>query len=181
MVLIADDIVISARLDTFQTKKAVLYGTPQPASSDFGCLTISYLGHGVHLQLYITKGTVYTRDEMVFERLDIDSKLFATKSIQTPTNTPYMVPFLFCFNLERSVLVYFIIDFDCYYINYFQKHLLQVILVGALKENRSGIIQIRKISYKEGICAGNSLFDFPNDIFEKKSMLAEIYKTYNQY
>lgn len=96
LVLIADDIVISARLDTFQTKKAVLYGTPQPASSDFGCLTISYLGHGVHLQLYITKGTIYTRDEMVFERLDIDSKLFATKSIQTPTNAPYMVPFLIC-------------------------------------------------------------------------------------
>ncbi|XP_052685066.1 uncharacterized protein LOC128164975 [Crassostrea angulata] len=113
-----DEIVISARLDTFQTKNAVLYGTPQPASSDFGCLTISYLGHGVHLQLYITKGTVYTRDEMVFERRDIDSKLFARKSIQTPTNTPYMI-----------------------------------ILVGALKENRSGIIQIRKISYKEGICA----------------------------
>lgn len=39
--------------------------------------------------------------------------------------------------------------------------MLQVILVGALKENRSGIIQIRKISYKEGICAGN-------DIVEKK-------------
>lgn len=60
--------------------------------------------------------------------------------------------------------------------------MLQVILVGALKENRSGIIQIRKISYKEGICAGNSHFGFNNDIFEKKkSMLAEIYITYNQY
>lgn len=46
--------------------------------------------------------------------------------------------------------------------------MLQVILVGALKENRSGIIQIRKISYKEGICAGNSHFGFNNDIFEKK-------------
>lgn len=53
---------------------------------------------------------------------------------------------------------------------------MQIILLGALKENRSGIIQIRKISYKEGICAGyNSLFRFLNDIFEKKSMLAEIY------
>ena len=86
-------------LNSNEERRAILYSAPQLVSTDIGCLTMSYLGKDVHLQLYITKGTVYTRDEMVFERRDIDSKLFARKSIQTPTNTPYMVPFLFCFAL----------------------------------------------------------------------------------
>lgn len=96
MGLFADEIVVSATLDTFLNDTAVLYSTPQSVSSDFGCLTVSYLGHGVHLQLYITQGTVYRRNKMVYERRDIDSNLFATTSIQIPTNIPYMVLFLYC-------------------------------------------------------------------------------------
>nr|XP_034314027.1 relaxin receptor 2 [Crassostrea gigas] len=117
-----DDIVVTAKLDKTLTSNeedmAILYSTPQPVSSDFGCLTLSYKGKGVHLQLFITQGTIYTRNKMVFERRDVDSKLFASTSIQTPTNIPYMV-----------------------------------ILVGTFKANRSGIIQIGKISYENGICA----------------------------
>eukprot|EP00105_Crassostrea_gigas_P034028 XP_019918176.1 PREDICTED: uncharacterized protein LOC105317207 [Crassostrea gigas] len=117
-----DDIVVTAKLDKTLTRNeedmAILYSTPQPVSSDFGCLTLSYKGKGVHLQLFITQGTIYTRNKMVFERRDVDSKLFASTSIQTPTNIPYMV-----------------------------------ILVGTFKANRSGIIQIGKISYENGICA----------------------------
>lgn len=97
---IVDDIVVTAKLDKTLTSNeedmAILYSTPQPVSSDFGCLTLSYKGKGVHLQLFITQGTIYTRNKMVFERRDVDSKLFASTSIQTPTNIPYMVLFARC-------------------------------------------------------------------------------------
>lgn len=93
----ADGMVVSATLSSYmhRTNTSVLYSTPQPASSEFGCLTVSYLGQGVHLQFYITQGTLYTPDKMVFERRDIDSKLFASTSIQTPANIPYMVLFVY--------------------------------------------------------------------------------------
>lgn len=101
---IVDDIVVTAKLDktltSIEEERAVLYSRPQPVSSDFGCLTLSYKGNGVHLQLYITQGTVYTRNKMVFERRDVHSKLFATTSIQTPTNIPYMVLFARCLSLN---------------------------------------------------------------------------------
>lgn len=93
--LITDEAVVSAKiLTSYEERRAVLYSAPQPVSTDIGCLTMSYLGQGVQLQLYITQGTVYTPDKMIFERRDIDSKLFATTSIQTPTNIPYMVLFI---------------------------------------------------------------------------------------
>lgn len=93
----ADGMVVSATLSPYlyMTNTSILYSTPQPASSEFGCLTVSYLGQGVHLQIYITQGTLYTPDKMVFERRDIDPKLFASTSIQTPTNIPYMVLFVY--------------------------------------------------------------------------------------
>lgn len=83
-------------LNSNEERRAILYSAPQLVSTDIGCLTMSYLGKDVHLQLYITQGTVYTPKTMVFERRDIDSKLFATTSIQTPTNIPYMVLFICC-------------------------------------------------------------------------------------
>lgn len=102
--LIVDDIVVTAKLDKTLTSNeedmAILYSTPQPVSSDFGCLTLSYKGKGVHLQLFITQGTIYTRNKMVFERRDVDSKLFASTSIQTPTNIPYMVLFARCLSFD---------------------------------------------------------------------------------
>ncbi|XP_065926189.1 uncharacterized protein [Magallana gigas] len=119
---IDDEGVVSAKFLTTSSnegEKAVLYSAPQPASSDTSCLSMSYLGQNVRLQLYITQGTQYTRNKTVFERRDVDSKLFTKKSIQTPTNTPYMV-----------------------------------ILVITPKANRSGTIEIGKISYEKGICAG---------------------------
>lgn len=101
---IVDDIVVTAKLDKTLTSNeedmAILYSTPQPVSSDFGCLTLSYKGKGVHLQLFITQGTIYTRNKMVFERRDVDSKLFASTSIQTPTNIPYMVLFARCLSFD---------------------------------------------------------------------------------
>lgn len=101
---IVDDIVVTAKLDKTLTRNeedmAILYSTPQPVSSDFGCLTLSYKGKGVHLQLFITQGTIYTRNKMVFERRDVDSKLFASTSIQTPTNIPYMVLFARCLSFD---------------------------------------------------------------------------------
>nr|XP_034321274.1 uncharacterized protein LOC105335195 isoform X1 [Crassostrea gigas] len=118
---IDDEGVVSAKFLTTSSnegEKAVLYSAPQPASSDTSCLSMSYLGQNVRLQLYITQGTQYTRNKTVFERRDVDSKLFTKKSIQTPTNTPYMV-----------------------------------ILVITPKANRSGTIEIGKISYEKGICA----------------------------
>lgn len=101
---IVDDIVVTAKLDKTLTSNeedmAILYSTPQPVSSDFGCLTLSYKGKGVHLQLFITQGTIYTRNKMVFERRDVDSKLFASTNIQTPTNIPYMVLFARCLSFD---------------------------------------------------------------------------------
>lgn len=101
---IVDDTVVTAKLDKTLTSNeedmAILYSTPQPVSSDFGCLTLSYKGKGVHLQLFITQGTIYTRNKMVFERRDVDSKLFASTSIQTPTNIPYMVLFARCLSFD---------------------------------------------------------------------------------
>lgn len=101
---IVDDIVVTAKLDKTLTSNeedmAILYSKPQPVSSDFGCLTLSYKGKGVHLQLFITQGTIYTRNKMVFERRDVDSKLFASTSIQTPTNIPYMVLFARCLSFD---------------------------------------------------------------------------------
>lgn len=101
---IVDDIVVTAKLDKTLTSNeedmAILYSTPQPVSSDFGCLTLSYKGKGVHLQLFITQGTIYTRNKMVFERRDVDSKLFALTSVQTPTNIPYMVLFARCLSFD---------------------------------------------------------------------------------
>lgn len=101
---IVDDIVVTAKLDKTLTSNeedmAILYSTPQPVSSDFGCLTLSYKGKGVHLQLFITPGTIYTRNKMVFERRDVDSKLFASTSVQTPTNIPYMVLFARCLSFD---------------------------------------------------------------------------------
>lgn len=101
---IVDDIVVTAKLDKTLTSNeedmAILYSTPQPVSSDFGCLTLSYKGKGVHLQLFITQGTIYTRNKMVFERRDVDSKLFASTSIQTPTNIPYMVLLARCLSFD---------------------------------------------------------------------------------
>nr|XP_034314022.1 uncharacterized protein LOC105317187 [Crassostrea gigas] len=113
-----EEVITAKMLNSNEERRAILYSAPQLVSTDIGCLTMSYLGKDVHLQLYITQGTVYTPKTMVFERRDIDSKLFATTSIQTPTNIPYMV-----------------------------------ILVGTLKANRSGTIQIGKINYENGICA----------------------------
>lgn len=47
-------------------ERPVLFGTPQPVSSDFGCLTLD---------------TVYTRNKMVFEQRDIDANLLITTKI----------------------------------------------------------------------------------------------------
>lgn len=99
-VLITDEGVVSATFLTTNSnegKKAVLYSAPQPVSSDTGCLTMSYLGQNVHLKLFITPGTEYTRYKPIFERQDVKSKLFTIESIQTPTDTPYMVLFIYLF------------------------------------------------------------------------------------
>lgn len=118
----ADGMVVSATLSPYlyMTNTSILYSTPQPASSEFGCLTVSYLGQGVHLQIYITQGTLYTPDKMVFERRDIDSKLFASTSIQTPTNIPYMVLFVFILLLywDKENPKQHISKLDLYYIQF---------------------------------------------------------------
>lgn len=118
----ADGLVVSATLSPYlyMTNTSILYSTPQPASSEFGCLTVSYLGQGVHLQIYITQGTLYTPDKMVFERRDIDSKLFASTSIQTPTNIPYMVLFVYILLLywDKENPKQHISKLDLYYIQF---------------------------------------------------------------
>lgn len=94
--------VLSARYNASQNgfiflgsivKKAVLYSTPQPPSSDFGCVTISYAGKGVRLKLYVTQGTLYTNSINVF-RSELDNTIFTTTSVQTPMDIPYMVKFI---------------------------------------------------------------------------------------
>lgn len=105
-IFITEKIVLSARdtashsgfLFLYIEKRAVLYSTPQPPSPDFGCVTISYAGKGVRLQLYVTRGTLYTSSINVF-RSELDNTIFTTTSVQTPMDIPYMVKFLIVLTL----------------------------------------------------------------------------------
>ncbi|XP_061195059.1 uncharacterized protein LOC133203254 [Saccostrea echinata] len=72
-------------------ERAVLYSTPQPSSSSFGCITISYSGINVSLNVFITQGTTITSDKIVFQHQIIELKSFAIATFQTPFGTPYMV------------------------------------------------------------------------------------------
>jgi hypothetical protein len=77
--------------DGTMEEKAALYSTPQPPSSDFGCVTMTYSGENVKLNVFISQGTVLTNDMSVLQRQNIDSKIFVTTSFQTPIAIPYMV------------------------------------------------------------------------------------------
>lgn len=72
-------------------ERAVLYSTSQPSSSDFGCVTMTYSGENVNLNVFVSQGTILTNDVSVFQRQNIDTKMFATTSFQTPIAVPYMV------------------------------------------------------------------------------------------
>ena len=94
----ADEMVVSAKVALFSDRtmeRAIIYSTPQSSAEDIGCITMSYMGESVHLQVFITQGTIYTNDKVVFKQQDIDSSTFASASFQTPANIPYMVKILF--------------------------------------------------------------------------------------
>nr|XP_034326190.1 uncharacterized protein LOC105336665 [Crassostrea gigas] len=109
-----DKIVISAKLNILQEgsneEKAVLFSAPQPPTSDFGCITISYAGKGVRLQLLFTKGTFYTNNERVYEGSEFDYTVFKTTSVAiTPKDIPYMVQFVIVYIfdvVEQKCFVY---------------------------------------------------------------------------
>ncbi|XP_061196141.1 uncharacterized protein LOC133204431 [Saccostrea echinata] len=86
-------------------EKAVLYSTPQPSSSEFGCLTMTYSGENVNLNVFITQGTVLTLDGMIFQRQNINSDLFATTSFQTPIDIPYLVSIVATFQANVTGIV----------------------------------------------------------------------------
>lgn len=112
--MITDKIVISAKLNIMQEgsneEKAVLFSAPQPPTSDFGCITISYAGKGVRLKLLFTKGTFYTNNERVYEGSEFDYTVFKTTSVAiTPKDIPYMVQFaiVYIFDVvEQKCFVY---------------------------------------------------------------------------
>ncbi|XP_056018012.1 uncharacterized protein LOC125671577 [Ostrea edulis] len=89
------EMVTTAEWKTFLNdsveERAVLYSTSQPSSSDFGCVTMTYSGENVNLNVFVSQGTILTNDVSVFQRQNIDTKMFATTSFQTPIAVPYMV------------------------------------------------------------------------------------------
>ncbi|XP_056018014.1 uncharacterized protein LOC125668881 isoform X2 [Ostrea edulis] len=71
--------------------KSVLYSAIQPASSDLGCITVTYSGTNIHFKVFITNGTIEDPSDLVFHQRNVDTNHFVSTSFQTPTDTPYMV------------------------------------------------------------------------------------------
>ncbi|XP_061196140.1 uncharacterized protein LOC133204428 [Saccostrea echinata] len=81
-------------------ERAVLYSTPQPSSSEFGCITMTYSGENVQITVFLTQGTMLTFDGMIFQRQNINSDLFATTSFQIPIDVPYLVTIVATFQVN---------------------------------------------------------------------------------
>lgn len=92
---ISGKMIVSAKIEDISNEDkietAILYSTPQSMAEDLGCMTMTYFGKNVHLQVFITQGTIYTNNTPVFEQREIDSTTFGLASFQTPAKIPYMV------------------------------------------------------------------------------------------
>ncbi|XP_062576818.1 uncharacterized protein LOC134238715 [Saccostrea cucullata] len=84
-------------------ERAVLFSKPQPSS--FGCITMTFSGENVNLNVYITHGTMLTSDRMIFQRQNVNSNLFATTSFQTPIDKPYMVTIVATFQANVTGII----------------------------------------------------------------------------
>lgn len=88
--------------------KSVLYSAIQPASSDLGCITVTYSGTNIHFKVFITNGTIEDPSDLVFHQRNVDTNHFVSTSFQTPTDTPYMVGgfhrYFFCITIHLLLI-----------------------------------------------------------------------------
>uniref|UniRef100_A0A8W8KN41 Uncharacterized protein n=1 Tax=Magallana gigas TaxID=29159 RepID=A0A8W8KN41_MAGGI len=72
---------------------SILYSAPQPPSTEYSCLSISYSGRNSHIEAFITKGTMLSKERKVpvFQHLHIDSDDVKSTTFQTPIDTAFMV------------------------------------------------------------------------------------------
>ncbi|XP_062583972.1 relaxin receptor 2-like [Saccostrea cucullata] len=93
------------RLSGNTEERAVLFSKPQPSSSEFGCITMTFSGKNFNLDVYITQGTARTLDRIIFQRQNVNSNLFATTSFQTPIDIPYMVIIVATFQANLTGII----------------------------------------------------------------------------
>ncbi|XP_034314025.2 relaxin receptor 1 [Magallana gigas] len=72
---------------------SILYSAPQPPSTEYSCLSISYSGRNSHIEAFITNGTMLLEERKVpvFQHLNIDSDDVKSTTFQTPIDTAFMV------------------------------------------------------------------------------------------
>ena len=81
------------KLDTGERPEdiAILYSAPQSPLAEYSCITLSYSGQSIDLELFITNGTVLSGDKRVFLHHNIQSNEKLVTSFQTDVDIPFMV------------------------------------------------------------------------------------------